>query len=411
MNSYNQSKIKLKNYLPLFILLSFSGNPFFTVQDFSKPLLVIYTLIFGIYIFSKIKLKLDRRIVKHISLLIMIIIIIVIAQYIVLGFVSYLSLGAIIIKILLALFTVLFYSSNKIDVLDIYINILSLLVILSLPFFLINQFGQFGLPTNNIFLKSIIIFTSTPYNPDYDFTYGIIRNPGMFWEAGAFAGYLLLALVFVAIQNKEFIIGNYKREIFWIILGIITTMSTTGFIILSILIIFFAMQHFKKGKLILIPASIITVLFVYSNFTFMQSKIEYQFEQALNMRLGDMSNTRFGSLIMDAYYIKEHPLIGNGTNINTRYKYNLEVLDDIGNGNGMSNFIATWGLPLFLIWSYYVYKFTFNKTNSKSITLGILIIIFLILQGEQFLNFPMFLMFFVLPPFVTTHKQKNNTVL
>jgi hypothetical protein len=143
----------------------------------------------------------------------------------------------------------------------------------------------------------------------------------------------------------------------------------------------------------------------------MQSKIESQFEQALNMRLGDMSNSRFGSLIMDTYYIKEHPIIGNGTNINTRYKYNMEVLDDIGNGNGMSNFIATWGIPLFLIWFYYLYKFVYGTTNSKSISFGILLIILLILQGEQFLNFPMFLMFFVLPSFVTNQKQNNNLPL
>lgn len=409
MVNFNKSNIKIINYLPLFFLLCLSGNPLFANQDFSKPLLVIYTLIFGVYVLSISSKKLDKKFFNYALIVILIIIITAIAQKFVLGFVSYLSVGAIITKILLALFTVIYYKQKKINILDIYIKILTLLVILSLPFFLINQFVQFGLPTNNIFLKSIIVFTSTPYNPDYDYTYGIIRNPGMFWEAGAFAGYLLLALVFVAIQNKGFIIGNYKKEVFWTILGIITSMSTTGFVVLSIMIVFFAAQHFKRGKLLVIPASIITVIFIYSNFTFMQSKIETQYEQALNMRLGDYSNSRFGSLIMDAYYIKEHPIIGNGTNINTRYKYNMEVLDDIGNGNGMSNFIATWGIPLFLIWFYYLYKFVYGTTNSKSISFGILVIILLILQGEQFLNFPMFLMFFVLPPFIIVNK-KNNTV-
>jgi len=392
-------------------MLCLSGNPLFTNQEFTKPLLVIYTLIFGVYVLSISSKKLDKKFYNYALIVILIIIITAIAQKFVLGFVSYLSVGAIITKILLALFTVIYYHQKKINIIDLYIKLLAFLVVISLPFFIINQYIQFGFPTNNIFLKSIIIFTSTPYNPDYDFTYGIIRNPGMFWEAGAFAGYLLLALVFVAIQNKKFSIVNYKKEVFWIVLGIITTMSTTGFVILSIMIVFYATQHFKRGKLLVIPASIITVIFIYSNLTFMQSKIESQYEETLNMRLGDMSNSRFGSLIMDAYYIQQHPIIGNGTNINTRYKYNLEVLDDIGNGNGMSNFIATWGLPLFLIWFYYVYKFTFNKTNSRSITLGIIIIIFLILQGEQFLNFPMFLMFFVLPSFVTNQKQNNNLPL
>ncbi len=403
--------IKLISYLPLFFLLCLSGNPYFTNQEFTKPLLVIYTLIFSVYVLYINSKKLDKKFFNYALIVILIIIITAIAQKFVLGFVSYLSVGAIITKILLALFTVIYYHQKKINILDLYIKLLTFLVVISLPFFIINQYSQFGLPTNNIFLKSIIIFTSTTYNPDYDFTYGIIRNPGMFWEPGAFAGYLLLALVFVAVQNKNFSIVNYKKEVFWIILGIITTMSTTGFVILSIIIIFFSMQHFKRGKLIFVPASIITVIFIYSNFTFMQSKIESQFEQALNMRLGDISNSRFGSLIMDAYYIQLHPIIGNGTNINIRYKYNLEVLDDIGNGNGMSNFVATWGIPLFLFWLYCVYKYIYSKISSKSITLGIVMIIVLILQGEQFLNFPMFLMFFVLPSFVTNQKQNNNLPL
>ncbi len=406
-----QRKIIILYYLPLFFLICFSGNPFFTNQDFSKPLLVIYTLFFSVYVVIISSKKFDKKFFNYTLMVITLIIIIAIIQYFVLGFVSYLSVGAIITKILLALFTVIYYNIKKINTLDIYIKIMSLLVLLSLPFFLINQFIQFGLPTNNINLNSIIIFTSTPYNPDYDYTYGIIRNPGMFWEAGAFAGYLLLALVFIAVQNKKFSITNYKKEVLWIILGIFTTMSTTGFVILSIIIVFFATQHFKKVKLIFVPAVIITVIFVYSNFTFMQSKIESQYEQALNLRLGDYSNTRFGSLVMDAFYIKEHPIIGNGTNINTRYKYNPEVIGDIGNGNGMSNFVAIWGIPLFLFWLYCVYKYTYSKISSKSITLGILMILLLILQGEQYLNFPMFLMFFVLPSFVTVHNKNNKMAL
>lgn len=400
--------IKLISYLPLFFLLCLSGNPYFTNQKFAKPILVIYTLIFGMNVLFISSKNLDKKFFNYALITILIVIITAIAQKFVLGFVSYLSVAAIITKILLALFTVIYYNQKRINIFDTYIKIFTFLVIMSFPFFLINQFVQFGLSTNNIFLKSIIIFTFTPNNPDYDFNYGIIRNPGMFWEAGAFAGYLLLAIVFIIIQNKKFIIHKYKKEFFWIVLGIITTMSTTGYIILGIIFIILVIQHFKKGKFILVSSAIITVIFVYSNFAFMQSKIEAQYEQALNLRLGDYSNTRFGSLIMDAYYIKEHPIVGNGTNISTRYKYNLEVIDDIGNGNGMSNFIASWGLSLFLFWLYCSYKFVIIKTNSKSLAFGILFIILLILQGEQFLNFPIFLMFFVLPSYVNFYKKNNN---
>lgn len=408
MNNRNFNK-KIWSSFPLFILLCFSGNPYFTNQNFSKSLLVIYTLIFSAYVKYKYKIKFNNIITKYIFFIILFITLVSIAQKFVLGFVSYLSIGSIITKILLAFFTVIYYQQKQVNILDIYIKIMTVLVILSLPFFLINQFVQFGFNTNSSFIKSIIIFTSIPNNPDYDYTYGIIRNPGMFWEAGAFAGYLLLALVFIALQNKRFSFKGYNKETFIIILGITTTLSTTGLAILSIIIVFFVMQHFKNGKIIFVPATIITIILVYSNLAFMQSKINAQFEKALHLRLGDYSNTRFGSLVMDAFYIKEHPIIGNGTHIKTRYKYNYEIIDDIGHGNGMSNFVATWGIPLFLFWLYCVYKFTNKITKSNSVSIGIIIIILLILQGEQFLNYPMFLMFFVLPSFLTA-KSKTKSI-
>jgi flagellar biosynthesis protein FliQ len=392
-----KSKITIRDYLPLFFLLCLSGNPLFTQQDFSKHILVIYFLTFGFYILLSKSLQLDKRARVYLFGLILSILVISFAQDMKLGFVSYPSVIAIIIKILLALLTILYYKNKKIDLLDIYVKLLAWLVILSLPFFLISQYREFGLLTNNINIKSIGIYTFISYDPNYDFTYGIIRNPGMFWEAGAFAGYLLLALVFVAIQNKKFTIVNYKKEVFWIILGVITTMSTTGFLVLSVIIIFFAMEHFNKGKLLFIPASIITVIFIYSNFTFMQNKIEAQYEQALNLRLGDLSNSRFGSLIMDAYYIKEEPIIGNGTYIDTRFRFNPEVTGSIGNGNGMSNFMACWGIPLFMYWLVCVFYFSIKATRNKHLSFIIPLIILLILQGEQFLDYPIFLMFFTLP--------------
>jgi hypothetical protein len=398
-------KIKFWNYLPLFFLLCFSGNPLLTQQDFSKEIFVIYFLIFGSYVTLRKALQLDKQARVYLFILILAILVISFAQYKKLGFVSYPSVIALIIKILLALLTILYYKKKNIDLIYVYIVLLKWLVILSIPFFVFNQYKEFGLSTNNNNIKSIGIYSFISYDPNYDYSYSILRNPGMFWEPGAFAGYLLLALVFIAIKNTKFSFVNYKKESIWIILGIITTMSTTGFIVLSIMMIFFVMQYFNKTKFILIPTSFIVIFFVYSNLVFMQTKIETQYGQALNLRIGDLSNSRFGSIIMDAYYIKEEPIIGNGTYVNTRFRFHPEIRGSIGHGNGMSNFIACWGIPLFIFWCVSVFYFSIKKTSKKSISLVILLIILLILQGEQFLDYPIFLMFFTLP---YTYIKFNN---
>jgi hypothetical protein len=125
--------------------------------------------------------------------------------------------------------------------------------------------------------------------------------------------------------------------------------------------------------------------------------MDEQFIEAQNMDENKTSNTRFGALKMDWQYISSQPLTGNGLHVKTRFRFHPQVKGDIGHGNGMSNFLASWGFPFFLFWLYCVYKFARQVSHSTLTALIALGIIILVLQGEQFLNFPLFLSFFALP--------------
>lgn len=409
MNKVIKPNISISEYLPLFFLLCFSGNPIVTSESYSKTLLVVYTLIFSIYALNLISWKLQKDMICFLISILSLISVIVIAQNFILGFVSYPGVLAIILKILLGLVTLIYYQHRRIDILITYIKILTFLAIISIPFFIINQFGFYGISTNNDILKSFLLFTSTAYLPSYDYTYKIIRNAGMFWEAGAFAGYLLVALIFIILKNKKFKIGKYHKESFWIFIAIVTTMSTAGFIILSIIILFYALQNYKWGKIVIAPAFILIIFLSYSNLSFMQKKIDSQIDEAIQMQSDEFSNSRFGSLIMDSWYIKSQPIFGNGLNIRTRYRFNLNIMNnDVGNGNGMSNFIVEWGIPFFIYWLYSVFRFMRKITNSISLSFTVLFLFILILQGEAFLNFPMFLMFFGISKYYNENIISNN---
>lgn len=409
MNKVVKPNISISEYLPLFFLLCFSGNPIVTSESYSKTLLVVYTLIFSIYALNLISWKLQKDMICFLISILSFISVIVIAQNFILGFVSYPGVLAIILKILLGLVTLIYYQHRRIDILITYIKILTFLAIISIPFFIINQFGFYGISTNNDILKSFLLFTSTAYLPSYDYTYKIIRNAGMFWEAGAFAGYLLVALIFIILKNKKFKIGKYHKESFWIFIAIVTTMSTAGFIILSIIILFYALQNYKWGKIVIAPAFILIIFLSYSNLSFMQKKIDSQIDEAIQMQSDEFSNSRFGSLIMDSWYIKSQPIFGNGLNIKTRYRFNLNIMNnDVGNGNGMSNFIVEWGIPFFIYWLYSVFRFIRKITNSISLSFTVLFLFILILQGEAFLNFPMFLMFFGISKYYHENIISNN---
>ena len=377
MSKLFQLKLTNIEYLPLFLLICLSGNPLLVAMPYSKSLLTIYTVFFSLFVYNKMEWKLPKKIVLHLFGIIIFIFILVLFQNGIFGYVSYPGVLSIILKIILGLFTILYYKLKKLDILDLYIKILAFLSIMSIPFFILNQFGFYGIEIGEE-MKSFILYTSKPREDE------ILRNPGMFWEPGAYAGYLILVLLFIAIKNKRFIIGPYRNEVLLITIGLITTLSTTGFILYSIIILIYSWQNYKWGKIIVVPLFLLIAISAYTTLPFMREKIEHQYNNATEMSESDVSNTRFGSLIMDMEYIKSQPIFGNGLNIITRYRFHPEVTvdEDIGNGNGMSNFLACWGIPLFLFWLFGAYNFARSISKSTTTAFVFTFLIILSLQGE-----------------------------
>jgi len=402
-------KFSFRNYLPLFLLLCFSGNPLFTSTDYSKTLLVVYAFCFIAYMHLSVRIEVPESILKILLIIIVTIILISLFQYTLLGSVSVPGVFALILKIVVGAYTLLYYKDKKIDFLTVYIKIMAFLVIISLPFWLINHFGWYGLDLHFNNTKTLFLYTSVLE----DFGLMKVRNAGMFWEPGAFSGYLVLALAFVILRNKKFELGEFKVQVLWIIIGVLTTMSTTGFIVMCVIINIYFYQNFGIARIVIMPLSLLIVYFAYNNLDFMQEKIVNQYEESHELGKGDISNTRFGSWKMDLQYIKSMPLTGNGLDSKTRFRFHPWITKDIGHGNGMSNMLVCWGIPFFLFWLFSVYKSL--KTISRSVftSVSLLIIILLLLQGEQFLNYPLFLLFFIIPYIYKfkTIPVNNETIL
>ncbi len=397
------------NYLPLFFLLCLSGNPVISSMSYSKMLLVLYSFAFIVFVFSFVNFEYIKLKIQQIFPVLAFIVLLVIYQQLLLGKVSYPGVIVLFLKILLGLFTMIFYQAKRISFVKTYIKIMALLALISLPFFILNQFIQTGIQLDNIFLKSLILYTSYPAETFSESL--LVRNAGMFWEPGAFAGYLILALLFIVLENRSFSVGRYKPETFGIIAGIITSQSTTGYFLLGLLILLFIWNRYRWGKIVIVPLTILLVYWGYNNISFMGNKVEDQFSSAMAMGQSDVSNTRFGALNMDLMYIRSHPLTGNGLDISTRYRFHPWVKEDIGHGNGMSNFAAIWGVPFFLYFLYCVYLFAYRYSRKRLIAAVFLLTIVLVLQGEQFLNFPVFLSFFTLPVFYRRFSESRNNLL
>lgn len=393
------------NYFPIFILLALSGNPLFSSETYSKNLLIGYTFIFLLFFLVSNKFKIDKHILKSFALTFFFIIVLVSFQFYTLRFVSLPGVFALILKLLLVLLTLQFYLKKNINVLHVYVKVISFLSFSSIPLFVINQFSFIGLQLEDSYKKSMILYTAFQSKGE------IVRNSGMFWEPGAFAGYLILGLIFIIIINKDFILGKYKRDFFIISVGLISSFSTMGYMVFSLIVLFFVLKKYKWGKFVLIPVLIILIGSVYNKLPFLKSKIEHQYVEMLSMNKYDISNTRFGALNMDLVYIKSQPIIGNGLDNKTRFRFHKWVQKDIGHGNGMSNFIAYWGIPFFVFWMFSIYIYVNRYTLSHRLAIFAVLVLLLVLQGEQFLNFPMFLMFFILPGYLEASCRINKNII
>ena len=112
--------------------------------------------------------------------------------------------------------------------------------------------------------------------------------------------------------------------------------------------------------------------------------------------------------MVDLYYSVKHPLIGNGLHERTRladHQYLVAMFargEEAMAGNGFSDTVAKWGLIF-----CFVYGLIFFKTNKEldaKRKLFFLLLLCVILQGETFMDYPLFL---GLPLAKIVHPKRN----
>jgi hypothetical protein len=372
-----------KNYIYLFLLLALSGNPFFSIGEGSTQ-----------YIFSGFVLLL---VIKHNTYFnikkeqfffgyILFFTLIFFFQKVVLGFVSIPGAIGFLLKITFGYIVIRFLGEHfKIT----YFKVVYFISFISLIGYLWNLLG-FDIPAlysqkntalySDNSLKSLILFNQKAAG---------LRNSGMFWEPGAFACYICLGFLLYLGEIRE-LLQTQLFKVFIILLALITTYSTTGYLVLFIIgLTTIFLEYSKKYGIFALPIVILfstIAYFTYENTEFLKEKIDHQIENSANRDTYEFSPDRFGAFLFDMHYIQKHPFVGNGMHQSTRYVDHPWLHDEkLGHGNGFSNFLATMGVLSILFYSLCIIKY--NSHNSWIF----LIAIFALMQGEQLMNFPLFL--------------------
>jgi hypothetical protein len=275
----------------------------------------------------------------------------------------------------------------------IYINLIVFFSIISLLVYVAFFFPSL---TNQLVAHAI----KSPLFPLKDQTYAFtpnyilvtfnqyqqLRNSGPFWEPGAFAVFLNVAILFNVMSNKKLF---DKKNILFII-SIATTLSTAGYLALFFIItlIYLIVNPSLKKVLILAPMVVFFTIFII-NMSFLLPKIKD------NVIIAENDNTsRFGSAYSDYQLIYKNPIIGYGKDIQNKFGTSIWNLKKMHRNNGITNFMTEWGLVIFVFY-FANCKKSFNNIclyyqSNKNLSIVMLITILLSGFSEAIFQYTFF---------------------
>lgn len=379
---------KIFNFWMVFLLIVVSGNPFISSLAGGRAKLIVVTFL----VFSVAWLFNPRRFPPKYVIVIAFFALVSLAHLVAFG-------GKVMpsaIGQLLLLFTVSIAVLIIPNIWVYFVRIMSGLawtsIVLQTPVWLgYNAFqivAGLGLPSEASDRATVIIHNYS--------TLHLSRNMGMFWEPGAYAGYLMLALMIVVFRKDE--VGDLsKYAVLGLILALFSTMSTTGYLAFSVLGLFYIIRIKRIGSdylgLGLLPLILITILLVgyiaYVQLPFLSDKVDHQFASVV-LRDSGWELTRFGNLLYDLELIRQHPILGWSMNIAGR-GYQESVLEITSRqGNGLSGFVVDFGVLSLAVYLGSLFRFFKGTVNSIINSFAGTLIVALLLMGEQFLNFHLF---------------------
>jgi hypothetical protein len=275
-----------------------------------------------------------------------------------------------------------------------YVDIIYVLSIIGffvyVPQLIMPGFGRFLATHISPLLRNPLYAGDIWYAPDiilYVFNSGVgtYRNCGAFWEPGAYAGFLIIAMIFHYLESKTI---TDKKSIV-LLVALLSTMSTTGLIALGcFLVLFLGNRVAPIYKIILFPSIFAAIVIAFISLDFLGDKISEQLDVE-----NTHHNTRFKSAVLDLRDFAENPVLGLGRDPKTRHKgITNPILTH--RTNGLSNYLVTYGIFIFLFYFGSIY-YAFHKLCLKNnypvkYALYSLILIFIVGFSEVFFSLPFF---------------------
>ncbi len=389
-------------YLLVFLLIMVSGNPLFVASGHTELVFIIIFVLCMIYRNVLSKIISGQYLVIFCGLFFALFLI---QAFEFDFFFSFPTLAGFYIRLLLGF--VIFYGIESGP--EKYIKCLYFICLMSLLIFGLSEVLSIGAGIDlKTYLGAFKFYNGHNYVThilfyNFDGEGEPHRNSGPFWEPGAFQGYITIAILLLSTYKNKILPKVYWRTLIIFVLTLLSTKSTAGYLLLPLALVF----HFnfnanaKKVALLMVKGSIIIfigILFApkIMGLEFLGKKITHQYEEAINRQPG-WEISRFGTFIFDLQYIEKRPLLGWGVNETTRFALHGGKAIG-GQGNGLTDNIVKFGIVGFGLYIIYLF-FSFRRFYSgrKTYAFMAVLIILISLNGEGFLNFPIYWGLIALP--------------
>lgn len=212
------------------------------------------------------------------------------------------------------------------------------------------------------------------------------RNYGLFWEPGAFQVYLNLALIFELFAKNEL----RKRYVLVFILAIITTFSTTGYIVLVPILLaylikadfFIKHKHNFKYVIAITIISLLVFKFMPENYIrLLFGKLEGLFSESGNSNFS--TTVRINAIIYPFYEFIKSPFIGVGySQYLTMAAEKIYTMPTFTPINWFALFGLLWGIPC----NYYYIRNVLHFKSGKFSRCLIAIALLLVIMSEDFIR-------------------------
>jgi hypothetical protein len=292
------------------------------------------------------------------------------------------------------------------------------LAIISIPLYFLQLVGGDLYVTlgNALHLTSDLV--QSPYTNFFVFSYApehAIRNSGFCWEPGAFGFYLNMALMLNFLINKF----SFDKKTGWLAFAIVTTLSTTSYLALAIIVIAYLRANgMKLNKLIIISVPVLCFLglqvpflvskisLIYSKDSEMMNRIsflsKYYYKRGLQLPLN-----RFGSM----FYLYQLFGINLVWGISNDYIDSVPALKSINISNGIFEMMAQFGLISLIYLLNRIYALVKKLTASIETSLYCVAVILVLGFSEPIFSMSLMVSFFFLYYYSTPAEINEEPVL